>query len=331
MARNLAVLVLGSAALFAGTPCVAHADGPEELKVLAKDPNTPEAIREREFNKARATREKEMKKIRYKYFRATNNNKVRQEGMLQLRGYTDPACFKSLIDVFQDQGEDVQRYILDIFSDAKSDEGDATLTWCAIFGKQDEFRSRAIDRLARRCREAKTISDRVKLLTFQTLRTHNDEAICNAAQLALTLGMYDAIPHLITAQVGRTAAPADTRVGDMAWISVGQQVAFVSDLTPVVSQNSAAFDPQLSVATDGSLLRIQDAAVSFVYRGPVNSALQGLGSALTGQNLKPLGYDIGAWREWYRTSYLPAKAALDAKQQELKNSETQTPARPSGG
>lgn len=45
--------------------------------------------------------------------------------------------------------------------------------------------------------------------------------------------------------------------GQIANISVGTQVAFVSDLTPVVSESSAAFDPQLEVVTEGVVLRAE--------------------------------------------------------------------------
>ncbi len=308
--KTLAIVVLCGM-----VPFSALADDP--LASLAKDPNSPAVQAERLANKARIQREKEMRQIRFKYFRTTNNNLVRQEGILQLRKFDEPVAYKSLIDVFHDQGEDVQRAILDMFVDAKTDEGDAALAWVGIFGKGEDFRGRAIDRLVRRAKEANgETTNKAKLVVVNALRSQDDETIQRAATLSLQLSMFEAIPHLIPAQAGRTTAPSGDRVGDMAWILVGQQTAFVSDLTPVISQSSAAFDPQLDVVTDGTILRIQDAAVTTVYRPIVNSALQGLGSRITGQDLRGLGYDTAKWWEWYKKDYLPAKAALDAKASE---------------
>lgn len=45
--------------------------------------------------------------------------------------------------------------------------------------------------------------------------------------------------------------------GQIANIVVATQVAFVSDLTPVVSQSSAAFDPQLDVVSEGVRLLVE--------------------------------------------------------------------------
>lgn len=293
------------------------------LAQLAKDPNSPAVQAERLFNKARIQREKEMRQIRFKYFRTLNNNSVRQEGILQLRKFNEPVAYKSLIDVFHDQGEDVQRAILDMFADAKTEEGDVALAWVAIFGKGEDFRARATDRLEHRAEETGgTTTNKAKLVVVNALRSQDDETIQRAATLSLQLSMFEAIAHMIPAQAGRTNAPTGDRVGDMAWIAVGQQTAFVSDLTPVVSQSSAAFDPQLDVVTDGVVLRIQDAAVTTVYRPIVNAALQGLGSRITGQDLRGLGYDTAKWWEWYKKDYLPAKAALDKGESKDKTGAT---------
>ncbi len=305
--KTLALIAL---CVLCTAPLSAMAD--DGFAQLAKDPNSPAVQAERLFNKARIQREKEMRQIRFKYFRTLNNNLVRQEGILQLRKFNEPVAYKSLIDVFHDQGEDVQRAILDMFADAKSAEGDVALAWVAIFGKGEEFRNRATSRLETRTKEADGgLTNKAKLVVVNAIRSQDDETIQRAANLSLQLAVFDAIPHMIPAQAGRTNAPSGDRVGDMAWIAVGQQTAFVSDLTPVVSQSSVAFDPQLDVVTDGVVLRIQDAAVTTVYRPIVNAALQGLGSRITGQDLRGLGYDTAKWWEWYKKDYLPAKAALE--------------------
>ena len=173
----------------------------------------------------------------------------------------------------------------------------------------------------------------MKLVVFNCLRSQDEEAISHAAQMSVQLGMLEAIPHLIPAQAGRTQAQQSNRVGDMAWIVVGTQTAFVSDLTPVVSQSAVAFDPTLDVVTDGVLLRIQDATVTTVYRPIVAAALQGLGSSVTGQDLRPLGYDMPRWWDWYTHTYLPAKAEADAKAKAKEAGKTPqtSPATPAGG
>jgi len=42
-----------------------------------------------------------------------------------------------------------------------------------------------------------------------------------------------------------------------AWIFVGRQIAFVSDLDPIVAEGVVAFDPEISVVSDGVLLDVE--------------------------------------------------------------------------
>lgn len=268
--------------------------------------------------KARLTREqqeKELKKIRAKYFRNIRNTETRQVGILKLREFADPAIFPSLISLFQDEDADTQTAVLDHLRDLKTDEADASLAWAAVFGKSAGFRDFASTRIRERVSGTKSVSERIKWVVSLGLRDRANDQVAAAARLAQGLRLYEAIPMLINAQIAQGAGP--TRADDggepaLAYIIVGQQQAYVADLTPVVGNNAVAFDPRLGVVTNGVVLRVIDAVV-ITYRTEVNAALIGLSSEGWGRSTASLGWDQVAWRTWYANQFVPHRRQVAAE------------------
>lgn len=266
--------------------------------------------------KSRLQVDKDLKKLRAKHFHGVRNTEMRQLGIIQLREYTDPAIFPSLIKIFGDEGADVRNALLDHFRDLKSDEADASIAWVAVFAKDKDFRSAATTRLADRTRETGEVTNRVKWVVSLGLRDRANDSVAAAAQLAQQLQLYDAIPMLINAQVMQGSGPSRADDGGepaLAYILVGTQQAYVQQLTPVVGDNAVAFNPQLGVVTNGVVLRVIDAVV-ITYRTEVNAALIGLSTqGWGGQSTAGLGWDQKAWRTWYTKDFLPYRQKVEAE------------------
>ncbi|MCC6285246.1 MAG: hypothetical protein IT439_08105 [Phycisphaerales bacterium] len=257
---------------------------------------------------------RELGKLRRQYFRSRNDIELRQAGLRKLREYAAPENFPALLEVFRHDRDDVREAVLDLVVDQGGEDADAALAWASIFEPDAGFRRAALARLAAKAeRDGGRASDRVTYIVAQTLK-HSavERELCNAAHVADTLNIIQVIPHLIAAQAGGVGGSGSgDGQGDRGWILVGRQVAFVSDLQPVVADSAVAFDPQLDVVTEGTLIRVFDAAV-VTYITPVHAALVGLASRAYGRDLSALGYDQPRWGNWYINEFLPAQAAKEA-------------------
>lgn len=253
--------------------------------------------------------EKELKKLRANHFRNVRHVPTRQAGLAKLREYTQPFAFPMLIDIFQRENDDVRATVLEIFASTKSDAGDASLAWVAAFARDAAFRDQAVKVLRDRIKSNEgKVPDRVKLVVYEALQSKDEQKMKAGAQLAGILEIYEAIPWLIPAQVGGQPGTGAGGGGDgrraKAYIFFGEQTAFVSDLTPVVSESSAAFDPELSVLNTGTVMQIFDAVV-VTYYVDIHNVLIGLSSKLSGKDTRPLGYDMQQWRRWHAEFYEP--------------------------
>lgn len=273
--------------------------------LIPDDPRVKEYARQQ---KMRVEIERELYKLRADYFRNIRNTEIRQAGIAKLRQYTDPVIYPSLIKIFGREEMDVRTAILDMLADARNDEADTTLTWSAIFDRDPKYRDAAATRLQRRMSEnGGQPTPRIKSVIAEGLKSPLDDELKAAAQLADTLSLYEAIPMLISAQLGGgTTVGSAGGGGDeaLAYILVGTQTAFVSDLEPVVGDSAVAFDPQLSVITEGTVLRVIDATV-VTYRTEVHNALVRMSSRAWGRSTEHLGWDIPAWRRWYAEEFVP--------------------------
>lgn len=315
------------------------------IKKLAIDPESPQAKKYAAQQKVRKQAEKEMRKVRFKYLGSMRNTELRQEGLVKLRGWTDPALFSSLMEVFAEDQLDVKATMLDQFLESKSDEGDACAAWMATFDRDAEVRGVAVAKLRKRIAEnvqrgpdgkqvVGVVPYPVKLVVYEGLRTRDKDAMKSAAELANLLDLVESIPWLIAAQLsGGPVAGADGtgggaggRQGALAWIMVGEQTAFVSDLTPVVAEGAVAFDPQVSVLNTGVLLRVIDAVV-VTYHYDVHAALVDLSTRAGAEvglgSTAPLGWDTNRWYAWHSKEFVPkwnaaVKAAQDARDKKAK-------------
>lgn len=305
------------------TPPAKDTDAPETIRPGDRDPDKLYGQQQ----KLRAQAERELKKLRATHFKNIRNPKIRAEGITKLYDYDQPALYPSLIEIFQYEGEDVRTALLDMFAASASDEGDACLAWLAIEAEDPAFRQLAKARLLQRISAGYGNSNRVHLVIMQGLRSQNDSRIASAAQLAQNLGLFQTIPWLIQAQVGGTSTGGGGGTGNgqgsLAYILVGQQQAFISDLTPVVGESAVAFDPQLSTLTTGTILQVFDAVV-VTYRTEVHGALLGLSERLTSRDMSGLGWDQPGWWKWYKEE---GKDLIAAKQAASDKAKTESPAK----
>lgn len=282
---------------------------------LSLNPDDPASKAYAQAQRARVALERELRQIRFKYFRSTRKTEVRQVGIALLREYTDPSVFPALLDLFSTEGRDVRAAVLDHLVDRESPEGDATLAWGALFDADEWFRTEARTRLLARATAAGGAPSAVQQVIAEGLRRERDAEVGRAAVLAADLDLLDAIPMLIAAQTTQRGGDrsGDGSTGSLASIIIGQQTAFVADLTPVVSDSAVAFDPTIAVVTEGVVLSVGDAAVT-TYRTIVHESLVRLSSkGWGGRSTKGLGYDPGAWRRWYADEFLPYRREVESQ------------------
>jgi len=256
--------------------------------------------------------EVELRRLKHTYFRNPRAEDLRRAGIARLRDYTDPATFPVMLEVFDRSGEDVRRAIVEHLALLNTPEALATVAWTAVFDKDERLREIAHQTLDD-VLSGRDAPERVQSVLALGLKSGKDRTVASSAQLAAALGVADAIPAMIATQVaGRRSDTGGS--GALAFIIVGQQQAFVSDLTPVVADNAVAFDPELSVVTNGTVVRVVDAVV-VTYRVEVHDALVRLTSDMYGQDTSHLGWDVPAWQRWYENEFLPHLAKTKNQQQ----------------
>ena len=255
---------------------------------------------EAELNHRARQREyrKQLRLLERKHFR-TKVEKVRAEGIEEIKEFTDPAAFKPLIEEFEDQKDDVRLAVLDHFAE-QGEQGQAALAWVAIYDKDPAIRNEASMRM-----KLDPGQPVLKVLD-RGLRSNVHEVANAAGALAGTLNALDTIPLLIAGQATADDRPDDQ--GDLAWIAIQTQTAYVQGLRAVAGNNSGAFEPIVGILNEGTVMRVMDAVV-VVYRTEVNRSLVNLTSNDWGQSTEHLGYNINDWWNWYNDTYVPYKNA----------------------
>ncbi len=308
--------------------CVAQADmnlhpplseAPSWVVQQVDNPDDPRVQEYARQQKTRVQLEKELYKIRFEFIHNIKNKELRSVGIHKIRGYTQPAIYESLLKIFGKEEADVRKAIVEHLADQKNDLADTTLAWAAVYGKFKDFRSDAATALMRRIKESKDgeVRNGIKTVIAHGLRSTDTEELSASAGLAQQLKLIEAIPMLINAQIQGQGVGGGGNGDDghsLAWILVGTQQAYVSDLTPVVGDSAVAFDPQVSVVTSGTILRIVDAVV-ITYQVDVHNALIGLSSDAWGQPTNKLGWDQGAWHKWYKEKFVPFLAQKKAAEE----------------
>ena len=281
------------------TPAPSTLPAVEDPAEITKPDDLTEALKAHHMRREHL--EIELKRLRHRYFRNPRAHDLREAGFEKLKEYNDPAIFESMIEIFSRSGDDVVEFIIDHLASLETPEALATVAWTAVFDKHPRRRAMATDTLAETL-DGKEAPRTVKSVVADGLRRSHDPHVANAAGLAATLKMADAIPAMIASQVIGRGNGSDG--GALAYIIVGQQQAFVSDLEPVVGDSAVAFDPTLSVVTEGVVLRVMDSVV-VTYRVEVHDALVRLTSELGGRDTSYLGWDVPKWRQWYTKEFLP--------------------------
>jgi hypothetical protein len=319
-ARSSATLLALSAALLLAGPVGAQpayvhgvqeqGEVPEWARRLAIDPSDPRLDEFKAMRRKQMEYEKRIRKVRFDHLRASNRPDVRARGLATLNDLTDPAAYTPLVELLSDQGSDVNQWLVGHFSSIKTDRADATLAWLAVNSRDPELASDAARALVGRVAEAGVISPRVQEVVRLALQAHADRVVVAGAGLAEALGLWQMIPLLINAQVSQGSS--GDRQGPLAWILVGEQTAFVADLTPIVAPGAVAFDPQLATITTGTLLVIHDAVVTTV-RFEVAQTLHRMTAAHLGSDTSRLGFDPGAWKRWYEEVFIPWARAKSSR------------------
>ncbi|HWB20532.1 MAG TPA: hypothetical protein VG711_09550 [Phycisphaerales bacterium] len=256
---------------------------------------------EEELAKRAAVREyrKQIGEIRHKYFGEVKVEKLRKKGISLLSEFVDPAAFTPLLEELKGEKDDVRLAVLDHLAE-HGDEGQAALAWEAIYDGDSAIRNEARKRL-------KTPIGKPVLRELNSaLRSANDQVANHAARVAVGLNVTQTIPLLIFAQ-GRPDQPGtDKGQGDLAWIAIETQRAYVVSLTPVAGDSSGAFAPVIGTVSDGTLVRVVD-AVAVVYRTEVHDSLVAMTTADWGQSTAKLDYNVDDWWHWYNEVYVPFK------------------------
>jgi len=310
---TMTLLVSGSSALAQAGISMPAGDGKTRVSVARAplDPESPEGKAYAARQRKRVNLERELNLIRVKYFGPIGKTEIRQAGISKLRGYTEAWMFPSLYGIFEREKDDVRGAILEQLAALKTDEADTTIAWAAVFGRDAGYRAIARKRLGERLKETPASSERIQSVIAQGLGSGQNESITVAAQLADQLNLIRAIPMLINAQVGSGSGGGGGDNGDpgtaLADIVIGNQIAFVSDLTPIVGDSAVAFDPKIAVLTEGVVMRVINATV-ITYRVDVHNALVSLSSRAMGKATDALGWDNAKWRAWYEDEMKPELA-----------------------
>jgi len=245
---------------------------------------------------ARRGIEKDIRKIKGQYLGSKEFPPTRARGLKELEQFTDPVAVEPLIEVLRKEKEDARQWLLEhLATRLDPDHGQATLAWLAIYDKDKEMRQAALAKLAAPSGYV------TRQVVERALKTPNLDIISAGAGAAGALHLVEAIPHLIVAQ--QPVATSTSGQGDLAYIQVGTQRWLVTDLQPVVGDNSVGFDPTLSAVTDGTVVRIMDAIVEF-NNLDAHNALVNLVKEDFGQPVD-FGFDLPKWKQWYDEEYLP--------------------------
>ncbi len=305
--------ILGTC-IVSGSVCAGPGEG-TGASVTTQDTGAQNAEARAAHLRALRELERSLNAIRARHFGTVRVADLRKEGMRRVRetldGFAQPLpgeALSAVVDVFEREADDVRLGLLTYIAEQGSHDGDATLAWLACFDKHDVVRESAMGLLVDAA-HSRGVAYGAKLALDRGLRSGNDAHAAASARVIEALGLIEAIPLLISAQVGTGSATAEPR-GVRAYILVGQQQTFVSGLTPVVGNGSVAFQPEMSTLTTGSLLVVRDSMVTS-YRTEVHDVLVRMTSSAWGKSTAYLGWDVEAWRRWHAELFVPHLEAVE--------------------
>ena len=240
----------------------------------------------------------ELELLRRRNFGARRDAELRAAGLRALRELDDSCQLFAMPRVFATERNDVRRAVIEHLA-LRGENGQAALAWTAIHHDREDWRAAATAALARPATPA-------TLAVMQSAFAASEHGtVERAGTLAGALDARVAIPHLIATQYS-----ADTvrREGDLAWIAIGTQRSYVSNLIPVTGDGSGAFQPVPGIINEGFVFRVTD-AVAVVYRTEVHGVLVDMSRRATGSDTSQQGWSLARWRDWYNRVYLPLARA----------------------
>jgi hypothetical protein len=255
--------------------------------------------------------ERAVRRIDATFFRRARSERMHEQGWAELRAYArDERVYPLLLELFEDRPLTLRTGLLEFFIAEAPADADVLLAWEAVFDEDAEYRGYASAKLIERVGEAEP-EHRVQAVIAAGLRSATDREAVSASELVRAFNLLRAVPMLAQAQARpRGSSGGDTRRGAIAQIVVGTQQAFVQDLTPVVATGAVGFQPTIGVATNGTVLRVMDAVV-WEFRTEIHRVLVDMTTAASGSATGHLGYDAGAWMDWYRRELEPTLAGKD--------------------
>lgn len=252
--------------------------------------------------------ERSVRRIDATFFRRARSERMHEQGWAELRAYAgDERVYPLLLELFEDHPSPLRTGLLEFFIAESPADADVLLAWEAVFDEDADYRAYASSRLIERVGVAEP-ETRVQAVIAAGLGSETDRVAVSASELVRAFNLLRAVPMLAQAQARpRSSTNGDTRRGAIAQIVVGTQQAFVQDLTPVVATGAVGFQPTIGVATNGTVLRVMDAVV-WEFRTEIHRVLVDMTTAASGSGTGHLGYDAGAWMDWYRRELEPTLA-----------------------
>ena len=222
----------------------------------------------------------------------------RAVGLEEIRSHTGAASLFAMPFVLGDQGEDVRLAVLEHLADS-GDAGQAAMVYAAVHHDDPAWRRAAAVSCPR------PLGASALAVLEGAFRDGRSRTLDRAAIATGLLEARRMLPHLIVTQY---AAGSRRGRGDLAWIAIGTQQAYVRNLVPVVGSRSGAFQPVPGLLTEGFVMRVTD-AVAVVYRTEVHRVLVDLSSRSAGYDTASHGWAYQRWRTWYNEHELPAALA----------------------
>lgn len=285
-----------------GAPGDDRASGEDATRVTASD-RTSFLRRVRELERA-------LNGIRAKHFGGMRSSEIRKDGWRRFREaleeFAQPLPGEAIsvaLDVLEREATDVRLALLTFLSEQGTEQGDAALAWVSCFEGDEQVREAGLELLVARA-ETAGLPFGAKLVLDRALRSGRDAHAAASARAIEALGLLEAIPLLITAQVSGAGGSVSDANGAKAYILVGQQRTYVAGLTPVVGNSTVAFQPEMATLTTGSLLVVGDSMVTS-YRTEVHESLVRMTTAAWGRSTAYLGWDVDGWRRWHREVFEP--------------------------
>jgi hypothetical protein len=241
----------------------------------------------------------EVRTLRRVHFGSVRDPERRAAGIARFAEFTSAPALQVLYEELRRERDDVRMALVEHFA-GLGDLGDAALGWVVLNEDGGALAAAAQSRIRT------PATPLLVSLLATAMRGSNDAIATRAGSLAGALGATQLIPTMIGAQVADREPRPDQR-GDLAWIAIQTQRAYIANVVPVLGGSSGAFQPIIGVIGEGFVFRVTDAIV-VSYRTEIHQSLVRLADGVTGGSTSHMGYDLAAWRRWYENEYLPVLA-----------------------